>query len=216
MRRTLFLADANAVIIAQPRLLPILDAVGAAFDLAPAGASRSPLASVEALAGIYAFVSAPDALHKSAADFAAMRERGVRRLYIGLESGHDPLRAFVRKQGRAADVLAAVGAIKDGGVSVGIIFMVGIGGQAFRAAHFQDTVALIQRLPLGEGDLVYLSPYVPDADAPYVAEATASHIVSLNDEELRSEEQHFKAALQPWARSRGVRISHYDVREFIY
>ena len=39
---------------------------------------------------------------------------------------------------------------------------------------------------------------------------------SLDDEALHLEEERFRAALLPWARRHGVRVSHYDVREFIY
>ncbi len=222
LRRTLFLADANAVIIPQPRLLPLMDAVNATFAIGPG----------RALNGIYAFISAPDALRKSATDFRELAERNLRRVYVGLETGHDPLRAFLAKQGQAEDVLAAVYTIKASGlrpglsgsteltevrtVSVGLIFMVGIGGEHFRDAHFRDTVALIQRLPLDAGDLIYLSPFVAGPDSPYVADLAAAGFAPMSDDQIRAEEKRFKAALLPWAKPRGVRVSHYDVREFVY
>ena len=210
LRRTLFLADANAVIIPQPRLLPLMDAVNRAFAVGP-----GPGISKE-LNGIYAFISAPDALRKSATDFRELADRNLRRVYVGLETGHDPLRAFLAKPGQAEDVRSAVETIKAGGVSVGLIFMVGIGGQHFRAAHFRDTVALIQRLPLDADDLIYLSPFVAGPDSPYVADLTAAGFAPMGDDDIRDEEQRFRAALLPWAKSRGVRVSHYDVREFVY
>lgn len=206
LRRTLFLADANAVIIPQPRLLPLMDAVNEQFAIGPG----------QDLNGIYAFISAPDALRKSATDFRELAERNLRRVYVGLETGHDPLRAFLAKQGQAEDVLAAVQTIKAGGVSVGLIFMVGIGGQHFRDAHFADTVALLHRLPLGAHDLIYLSPFVAGPDSPYVTDLAAAGFVPMTDDEIRVEEKRFKSALLPWAKARGVRVSHYDVREFVY
>lgn len=206
LRRMVFLADANAVIIPQPRLLPLMDAVNAAF----------PIGQGQELNGIYAFISAPDALRKSAADFRELADRNLRRVYVGLETGHDPLRAFLAKQGQAEDVLSAVQTIKAGGVSVGLIFMVGIGGEHFREAHFRDTVALLQRLPLGADDLVYLSPFVAGPDSPYVTDLAAANFAPMTDDEIRAEEQRFKTALLPWAKARGVRVSHYDVREFVY
>ena len=206
LRRTVFLADANAVIIPQTRLLPLMDAVNAAF----------PIGLGQDLNGIYAFISAPDALRKSPDDFRELANRNLRRVYVGLETGHDPLRAFLAKPGRAEDVLAAVQTLKDGGVSVGLICMVGIGGEHFRDAHFRDTVALLQRLPLDGDDLIYLSPFVAGSDSPYVADMAAANFAPMSDDQIRAEEQRFKVALQPWARQRGVRISHYDVREFVY
>ncbi len=206
LRRGLFLADANAVVIAQERLLPMLELLRARV---PALAER-----------IFAFVSAPDALRKSPADFAALRARGLRRVYVGVETGHDPLRAFLRKQGTAADVRRAVESIKAGGVAVGLILMVGIGGEPFRDAQRAGSVALLETLPLDAQDIIYLSPFVSEGDSPYDADMraleAATGLPALDEEAIRAEEERFKRALQPLARRTGARISHYDLREFVY
>ncbi len=219
MRKSVFLADANAVVIAQRQLRPLLQIVNEHFpfeqpeEVALPGAEQSIRWMPE---GVNAFISAPDALRKSPQDFAEMAELHVRRLYVGLETGHDPLRRFLRKPGSAGDVLDALHAIKAGGLNVGLIFMAGIGGEAFRAAHFKDTVALIQAAPLGPGDLVYASPFVASGDSPYLDDMRSAGYSSLDEATQRQEEERFRAALSPWAQQRGVRISRYDVREFIY
>jgi hypothetical protein len=213
VRRSIFLADANAVIAPQRVLLPMLDEVNRCFPVRPVGAPRGPGWELD---GIYAFISAPDALRKRAEDFAVLRARGVRRLYVGLETGHDPLRAFLAKQGSAAEVVEAVAAMKAGGMDVGVIFMLGIGGEGYRTAHFADTVATIRQMPLGSGDLVYLSPFVADEPSPYLDAMQAAGLAPLQTGDLEIEEQRFKRALMPWAAARGVRVSNYDVREFIY
>lgn len=210
MRRHIFLADANAVIIAQKLLLPMLEEVSRAFPLC--------MESEDAwcLDGVYAFISAPDALRKSVEDFATMREHGMQRLYVGLETGHDPLRAFLRKPGTAADVLDAVRTMKAGGIRVGVIFMVGVGGIEYREAHFRDTVAVIRQMPLGEGDIVYISPFVPSPDSPYLEDAVEAGLHPMNDEATWVEVQRFRQTLREWARARGVKVSYYDIREFVY
>jgi radical SAM superfamily enzyme YgiQ (UPF0313 family) len=221
MRRTLFLADANAVIIPQRILLPVMEAINRMF---PVLSQTEPVQEQRRwkqahswyLDGIYAFISAPDALRKTPTDFHDLRERNLHRLYVGLETGHDPLRVFLRKPGTAQEVLDAVKTIKDGGVSVGLIFMVGVGGDRFREEHFRDTVALIQEMPLNRDDMLYVSPFVATPGAPYLHQIEEAHIRPLTDEEIWAEEGRFKAALLPWARSRGVKISRYDVREFVY
>ena len=213
LRRSVFLADANAVIVAQERLLPMLDLLNARLPMKAA----FPLKAIGGhLDGFHAFVSAPDALRKSPADFAALRERGLRRVYVGLETGHDPLRAFLRKPGLGADVARAVESIKAGGVGVGLIAMVGVGGVEFRERHRADTVALLDRLPLDSGDLIYLSPFVSDGTTPYDADMAAAGLAALDDESIRGEEELFRQALAPLTRDTGARISHYDLREFIY
>lgn len=221
VRQSIFLADANAVIMPQARLLPLLDIVNERYPILPATATPAEQTTWRAdhawqLNGIYAFVSAPDALRKTPDDFAAMRMRNVRRLYVGLETGHDPLRRFLRKQGDAAEVLTAVETMKAGGLDLGIIFMIGVGGEQYRERHFHETVELIARMPLGAGDLVYLSPFVPGADSPYLTDATAAGLTALDDAGLQREEARFRTALRAALHGRGVRASRYDIREFLY
>lgn len=208
MRRSIFLGDANAVLVAQPRLLSMLGQIRRAWPRGLDGQSAPP--------PVYAFMSAPDAQRKSAADFAALAQAHLRRIYVGMESGHNPLRAFLRKQGTRDAVVDAVDKVKAGGLSVGLMVMVGVGGERFRQAHFEDSLALLQRLPLGAGDLVYWSPFVPSPDAPYVADMAAAHIPALSPAAIRAETARFREALRPWAASRGVKQSLYDIREFVY
>ncbi len=218
VRRSIFLADANAVIIAQPALLPLLMTVQEQFRIEgrPGPALDAPRGQRGRFDGIYAFISAPDALHKTADDFAEMAALGVRRLYVGLETGYDPLRRFLAKPGTAADVLAAVRTIKAGGGAVGIIAMIGAGGEQHHDDHRRATLALIQAMPLDAADLVYLSPFVDQEPSPHGEAARAAGLTPMTDAAIRAEVRRFKDALAAWARPRGVRVSHYDVREFIY
>lgn len=215
MRRSVFLADANAIIIPQQRLIPLLEVVRESFPFRDQEHGPSTKHGW-APDGIYAFVSAPDALRKSEEDFRALRALGLVRVYIGLETGHDPLRAFLLKEGTAGDVLEAVRIIRQSGVQVGVICMVGIGGERYREAHFQDTITLLRRMPLGQGDVIYLSPFVPSPETPYVYDAAEAGICPLSPEGLFAEVRRFQQALRPWARRQGVIVSLYDIREFVY
>lgn len=220
IRRTIFLADANAIVIPQARLLPLLECVNESFRFQRQGSGDAPavLALPEdwAPGAINAFVSAPDALRKSVDDLRTLAAMRVQRLYVGLESGHDPLRHFLRKPGSAADVQRAVTSIKQAGLEVGLIFMVGIGGEAYREPHFRDTVGLIQSLPLSGGDIVYISPFVPSPGSPYLSDMQRAGYPSLGETEIQAEEVRFRSALRPLLKRRGVRISRYDIREFVY
>ncbi len=221
LRRSIFLADANAVVIAQNRLVPMLEQLNAALPVEPAELGPEQRAAWRAarpwsLDGHYAFISAPDALHKSAADFAELRALGLRRVYVGVESGDDGLRSFLRKQGGAQQVRDAVKALKAGGLAVGLILMVGVGGERFREAHFAHSCALLASLPLDAGDLIYLSPFVASSDAPYAADMAAAAIAPLDETALLAEEERFRQALGGPARRSGVKLSRYDIREFVY
>jgi hypothetical protein len=221
LRRGIFLADANAVIVAQKTLIPMLEAIGQRFpilapDLPAEERRRRRAQDPSAADGIYAFISAPDALHKTSGDFADLRAHQLRRVYVGLESGHDPLRHFLAKPGRAADVVHAVNTIKAGGVSVGLIVMIGVGGEVYKEAHRRDTVALIQQMPLDQNDILYLSPFVADTNSLYTEDIESAEIETMSEDTIAQEMERFRVALKPWTQPRRIRISAYDIREFIY
>lgn len=200
MRKGVFLADANAMVVAQRRLLPMLDAIDDRFG--------------QVSNGLYAFISAPDALNKRPSDFAELRAHHLRRVYMGLETGHDPLRRLLRKPGSAADARVAVERIKAGGVAVGLIVMAGVGGERYQAAHCRDTVAVLQQMPLSAGDIVYISPFVVDPLSPYAGDMAG--MAPLDEAEIDREIAGLRMALKSWAGVHGVRVSTYDIREFVY
>jgi radical SAM superfamily enzyme YgiQ (UPF0313 family) len=166
------------------------------------------------LGGIYAFVDAFTTRHKTAETFSRMAERNLRRVYIGLETGHDPLLAWLGKVGTAADALDAVRTIRAGGVAVGVIVMVGIGGRRFAGPHVADTVHTLNAMELGEEDFVYFSEFVEAPDSDYRRIAAREGVVPLTGAEVEAQ----MAAIRAGLRFPGPppTVSVYDIREFIY
>ena len=91
LRKSLFLADANALVVPMPRLRAWLDVI-----------AEARLLSVDA--GIFSFLDAFDVQRKTADEWAELAARGLRRVYIGMETGDDGLLRWLRKPGMAADV----------------------------------------------------------------------------------------------------------------
>jgi len=203
LRRTLFLGDANALVIPTPRLFPLLEIVHQHFD-------------VELLGGLYAFLDGFSGDKKSAREYAALSQFGLKRVYIGLESGHDPLLQFLRKPGKAADAIQAVHAMKEAGVSVGVIVLLGAGGHRFSADHVSDTIAVLNRMNLDADDLLYFSELIESEGLEYTRDAHAAALQPLSPEERLTQGQQIEQGLQ-FDPVRGVpHISRYDIREFVY
>ncbi len=199
-RRSIFLGSANALAVPLPRLVDLFEALRASFP--------PPVPPVRA------FVDAFTGVRKGADDYRRLAHLGLGRVYIGLESGHDPLLAFVRKPGTSAEAIEAVRAMKDAGLQVGVIVMIGLGGTAFAAAHVEDSARAINAMGLGEGDLVYFSDLVevPGTAYPVIA----------RDARLRSLDLSGRLAQLAALRSRLAfagpppQLARYDVREFVY
>ncbi|GGM96834.1 amino acid ABC transporter substrate-binding protein [Thermus composti] len=189
LRRGVFLADGNALALGAP-LIPLLEVAGKAFPGEP----------------ILGFLDLFSGAKKEASWWRRLYGLGLRRVYLGLETGHAPLLALLQKPGHPEEALPLVRALKEAGLSVGVILMVGAGGKAFAEAHFRDSLRLLSRLPLGKEDVVYLSPFHEHPETPYAA---------LGLEPLPQLEE----ALQAWAqavRRLGLRASRYEIREFLY
>ena len=203
LRRSLFLADANALVAPMPRLRAWLDVIAEARIL-PVGA------------GIYSFMDAFDVQRKTADAWAELAARGLRRVYIGMETGDDGLLRWLRKPGTAADVTEAVSLLKGAGIAVSVIIMTGIGGERYAEAHVCGTIAALNAMPLGAGDIVYFSPFVAQPGSEYGSLAATEHIRPLSDAEIAAQEVAIRGALRPHDPKHPPQFSRYDIREFIY
>jgi radical SAM superfamily enzyme YgiQ (UPF0313 family) len=221
LRRTLFLGDANALILPQAQLLELFDVIHAAFEIVPrdlAGAARREWEDAHPIHfhGIYSFIDAFTTRRKTAQDFAALAERGLRRVYIGLESGDPALLKFLGKPNQPEDVRSLVVHVKTGGVAVGIIILIGAGGAEYHAGHVRETVRLVNALPLDQEDVIYFSELVDYPGSTYAARASAAGIRALSSAELRQQEQQMRDGFVFADKARAPKISYYDLREFVY
>ncbi|MCZ7650610.1 MAG: radical SAM protein [Thermoanaerobaculia bacterium] len=195
-RRSVFLADGNALALGQRRLRPL-------FELLARELPGRPVAS---------FVDVWSGERHDPADWDELARAGLEQVYVGMETGLDELLALVRKPGSAAECESFVAALKRAGIAVTPIVMVGLGGEGHRAAHRAATLASLARMPLDRRDLVYLSPFVEEPGSAYAAERERLGLGPMGETEIAAEVTAIAAAL----RARGLRVGRYDIREFFY
>ncbi len=205
-RKGIFLGEANALAIPQPELLDLIAALRE--ELPP---DRLPTSG-----GLSSFIDAFTTRDKGAEEMAALSQAGLRRVFLGIETGDEELLAFLKKPASNDAVRALVGALKAARISVGAIFLVGAGGRKFQRAHLERSVALIRSLPLGAEDLVYLSPLVAEEGGRYEEEALRQGIEPLSAEGVAREELEFRRLLRPAAGGKGPPVARYDLRSFLY
>jgi hypothetical protein len=210
--RSVFLGAANALAVPMPRLLEFLAVIEQVFGVT--AGSPASAAPQESHRPVHAFVDGFTGLRKTAADYGRLRERGLRKVYVGLESGHDPLLAFVRKPATSRQAVEAVRAIKNGGVSVGVIVMAGLGGRRFSAGHVADTTAAVNEMRLGGSDLLYFSDLVEVPGTAYPQLAADTDVGPLALGERLAQIAAIRAGLV--FPSAPPRVARYDVREFVY
>lgn len=198
LRKRIFLADGNALILSSDRLHPLLEVALREFP------GRA----------VNGFVDVFNGERRRREDWAMLRDLGLERVHVGVETGHDPLLLFMNKPGSAEEALNLVATLKAAGLSVAVIVMCGVGGDRHAAAHESDTARLLTRAPLGAGDIVYLSPFVEHPGSVYASRAREAGVLPLDD--ARTEEQYARLRDAVRRTHPGVRASRYDIREFIY
>ncbi len=203
LRRTVFLADANSLVAPMRLLLPIMEIVHEVYDVGSVG-------------GIYAFLDGFSGEKKSISDFRALAEHGLTRVYIGMESGSPVLLNFLRKPGKPADAVKAVQTMKQAGIAVGVIILLGAGGHQFEDEHVHETITALNTMPLDKNDIVYFSELMVSPDMPYSYQAAESRLIPLTHEEQMAQASRIEDGLHFSTGNSCPHLSRYDIREFVY
>jgi len=201
LRRSLFLADGNLLSAPAARLPGLLEQVRAAYP-------------EPRFADLYAFCDVFGTRRLTHADLTGLARAGVRRLYIGLETGCDGLRRQLDKPGAASLVVDAIARLRQAGIQVGVIVLLGPGGREWAAAHEEETAAALEQMPLGPGDFVYYSPLVLPPDMEPARRVASAGRHSLTEVEMAAQRERLEAATT--CRERGAHVALYDIRDFAY
>lgn len=126
-----FLMDGDALIIPQKRLVWILDRI------------REHLPWVS---GIGSYANTKSISRKSSGELSELREKGLDRIYLGVETGDDEIRKRIRKGSTAQECLAMGRRIKEAGMRLTATVLLGIGGKEKSLTHAKATGELLSAM----------------------------------------------------------------------
>jgi radical SAM superfamily enzyme YgiQ (UPF0313 family) len=126
--RRVFLADGNALVLSNKRLIPILDALLEAFP------------NLERV-GIYG--NAHDILRKSEEELQELLKRKLSIIYLGMESGNDEVLKRAKKGVTAQEMVDGVRKAELAGFQVSVIAILGLGGAEMWREHAVDTGRIV-------------------------------------------------------------------------
>lgn len=127
----LFLMDGDALIIPQKKLVRILDKI------------REHLPWVKCV-GSYA--STKSIGMKSPDDLAELKNLGLDMLYLGVESGDDQVRKRVHKGSTAQHCVEMAGRVKEAGIKLTALVLLGIGEKARSMEHARATGKILSAI----------------------------------------------------------------------
>jgi hypothetical protein len=200
LRRSVFLGDANALCLAHERLQPLFDLLAREFPNAP----------------FFSFVDAWTGHRKTAVQYREYAARGLRRVYVGLETGDPGLLARLAKPGAPDEAVELVEALHEAGLAAGVIVLLGAGGGRFSDAHVARTAAVLTRMRLGPGDIVYFSELVDDGGLEYGRRAAEPDLKPLTPDGCADQRRAILEAFRPADPAHPPRTAVYDIREFVY
>jgi len=199
LRRSIFLADANALVTPQPRLIEALELI------------RNKMGNPWK---IYSFIDVFTGIHKSSDDFSQLNDLGLERVYLGVESGDPELLDFLHKPQATDEIIELTENLKQGGVNLGVIFLTGAGGEKYHNQHLEASVSLINKLPLGKGDMIYLSEFY-ETNPEYESALRKNEILQPDRQSIRKMTREFESKFQ-LVTPNEVIISTYDIQQFLY
>ncbi len=198
LRKSIFLADANALVTPQDRLIPVMQLIN----------EKIPRRRV------FSFIDVFTGTKKTKEDFAELKKLGLQRVYLGVESGSGELLELLNKPQLTEDVLQLAEDIKGGGVNLGIIFLVGAGGMKYHQSHLTESLELTRVLPLGKGDIIYLSEFY-ETNREYTLTLRQRGIPLPTRRDIRMMAKEFSKEIKVVV-PRGVAVSVYDIQQFLY
>ncbi len=126
--RHVFLGDSNSLLLSAKDLVEILEYL---YKVCP---------WVER---VTSYARAKTVMKKPLADLKALREAGLTRLHIGLESGSDTVLKMIRKGATAAEMIEGSRKSKEAGFETSLYVLLGIGGMEHTMDHRRGTIAVL-------------------------------------------------------------------------
>jgi hypothetical protein len=208
--RVALLAGSDVLRCPASDLIRYLELVDRRFVTPSAGAGDEGLADVDRphIETIHAMLDdfSPGRLERETLGQA--RRRHLAHVSLGVESGDPEVRRGFGKTWCDDDLRAMTADLKDCGIKISVLTLVGAGGARYGETHVAGTARLIISLELGRGDAVFL------LDANEVRDPLSGVIAgeSLAGAAWIQQQEQLKQALAP-LRERGVKVLPYSLEK---
>ena len=123
-QKRVFLADGDALIIPQARLVSLLKEIKK---------------NLPWVTRISTYGNAKSIGMKSLNDLKELKSLGMARIYMGLESGHDQTLSFIKKHGDSSAMIEAARKVKAAGLFLSVTVLLGIAGTENSREHAVET-----------------------------------------------------------------------------
>jgi histone acetyltransferase (RNA polymerase elongator complex component) len=173
-----FLQDANSLIAKTADLLEILKYL------------KEKLPSVQR---ITSYARAKTLAKKSVEELKELRQAGLSRIHVGMESGYDPLLQYMKKGVTAKDQILGGRNVVESGISLSEYVMPGLGGQRWWREHAVETARVLNQI---DPDFIRLRTLYVRKDMPLFDQVEKGEFIRLLDHLVVSEIRLFIETLE--------------------
>jgi radical SAM superfamily enzyme YgiQ (UPF0313 family) len=124
----IFLADGDAINLRTEKLIQILDYIKEKFPN---------------LQRISCYAMPKNLLQKRPEELTLLNNRGLKMLYIGIETGNDILLKKITKGATSKCIIDACNRAKESGFIISCMIILGIGGKKYSVDHVKDTAKVV-------------------------------------------------------------------------
>ena len=204
-RREVFLGDTNVLNMDQKLLIRTIELLKSEFNL-----------PVVASFDMYTTPKKKNMIH-----FRDMKDHGLNKVVVFVQSGSYKVLRLFNEHTNATETLNLVNNMKDSGLSVDIVALLGTGGLKYSRDHEEGITNMVSQMLLDQGDTIYLSPMVEDADPWYAGMAKQNSLGRLSaeqkhDQMIKIAESVKKSFSEINGKPFPGKITEFDMRETIY
>lgn len=128
---TAFLQDSNTLIMRTPELIQVIAFLRKTFP----GLNR-----------VTTYARSHTAARKSLTELEDLKKTGLDRIHIGLETGYDPLLAYMEKGCTAENHIEGGKKVREAGISLCEYVMPGLGGRKFSKQHALESARVLNEI----------------------------------------------------------------------
>jgi len=166
-----FLQDANTLIMPTPDLVEVI---------------KFLKKTLPTITRITSYGRSKTAAKKKLEELKALHEAGLDRLHIGLESGYDPILAYMDKGVTAADHIVGGKKIVESGISLSEYVLLGLGGKKMWREHATETARVLNEI---NADFIRVRTLTIKEGMPLYDEVKSGQFIRATDEEIVAEEK---------------------------
>jgi len=140
--RKIFLADGNPMVLAFPRMMNILNSINKNFPK---------------LRRVTTYAMPENILSKTKHELIALREAGLKMIYVGIESGDDEVLKLINKGETFDSTVKGLLLAKEAGIKLSVIILNGVGGLKYSRQHAINSAKILNVLQPEYASLLVLS-----------------------------------------------------------